>query len=110
MKKILKIIVPSILILILIYLMRDGKDILDGLYFIFPILYIVMGLIYSSFKGELLISMLLTSLAFIIPINLCFKMGTCIEFVLIYNILSCASFGIKKRIRKNFLIKDNKID
>ena len=74
--------------LILIYLI----DILVGLYFIFPIMYILMGLLYSNFKKELLISMLLTSLAFIIPINLCFNMGTCIEWVLIYNILSCISF------------------
>ncbi len=101
MKRILKTIIPSILMVILIYFMRNGKDILEGLYIIFPIMYIILGLICSDFKKELLISMILTSLAFIIPINLWFNMGTCIDCVLIYNILSLIIFFIKKKARKN---------
>lgn len=100
MKKILKIILPSILMLILVYLMRGGKDILCGLYFAFPIMYVLLGIIYSNFKKELIISMLLTSIAFLIPINLWFNMGNCVDCVLIYNILSCISFGLKKKIKK----------
>ena len=32
MKKIMKIVIPSILMLLLIYLWRNGKDILNGIY------------------------------------------------------------------------------
>ena len=100
MNKIIKIIIPSLLMLLLIHLMRSGKYILDGIYLVFPIIYIVLGLIYSNFKKELLISLLLISLTFIILINLYFRMGSCIETMVIYNILSISSYLIKDRIKK----------
>ena len=70
MKRILKIIVPSVLMLVLVYLMRGGKDILDGIYIVFPIMYILIGIICSYPIKELLICLILTSVAFIIPINI----------------------------------------
>lgn len=100
MKRALKIIIPSVLMLVLIYLMRGGKDILDGLFIVFPLMYIAMGIICSSFLQELLISLLLTSVAFIVPINLWFNMGSGIDLVLIYFVLACVSFLIKKLIMK----------
>ena len=98
MKRILKILVPSILMLLLIYLWRNGKDILTGIYIIFPFMYIILGLICSL--KELLISLALVSITFLIPINLWFNMGTCVDLVIFYNILSAASYLIKKRIKK----------
>lgn len=95
MKKTFKIIFPSIIMFLLIYLMRGGKDILSGIYFIFPIIYIVIGLFSDNIK-ELLISLILTSLLFIIPINYYFKMGSCFDCMIIYNILSLVSYIIKK--------------
>ena len=83
MKKILKIIVPYILMLLLIYLWRDGKDILKGVYIIFPLIYILLGLISSNLKKELLISLILLSISFLVPINLWFHMGTCIDLVIL---------------------------
>lgn len=100
MKKILKIIIPSMLMLLLIYIWRDGKDILNGLYIAFPLMYIILGIICSNMKKELLLSLVLLSITFLIPINLCFNMGTCIELVIIYNILSILSYLIKKKICK----------
>ena len=76
MKKIIKIISPSLLMIMLIFLWRDGKDILNGIYITFPLMYIILGIISSDLKKELLISLILLSIAFLIPINLMFNMGT----------------------------------
>ena len=100
MKKIIKIISPSVLMLLLIILWRDGKDILNGLYVAFPIMYIILGIVCSDLKKELLISLILLSITFLIPINLWFHMGTCIDLVIIYNTLSVISYLIKRRIKK----------
>ena len=100
MKRIMKFIIPSILMLLLIYIWRDGKDILNGLYIAFPLMYIILGIISSNIKQELLISLILLSITFLIPINLCFNIGTCIDLVIIYNILSILSYLIKKKICK----------
>lgn len=102
MKKILKIITPSVLMLLLIYLWRDGKDILNGIYIAFPLMYIVLGVIYSN-KKELLISLILLSISFLIPLNLWFNMGNCFDLIIFYNILSSISHLIKNKI-----IKQNK--
>ena len=99
MKRILKIIIPSILMLVLMYLWKDGKDILNGIYIIFPLMYILLGLICSDFKIELLISLILLSLSFLISINLLFNMGNCIDLMIIYNLLSFISYLIKKKIK-----------
>ena len=100
MKIIMKIVIPSILMLLLIFLWKDGKDILNGLYVIFPLMYILLGIVCSNFKKELLISLILLSITFLIPINLWFHMGTCIDLVIIYNTLSVISYLIKRRIKK----------
>ena len=97
MKKIIKIISPSLLMIMLIFLWRDGKDILNGIYIAFPLLYIVLGIISSDLKKELFISLILLSISFLIPINMMFNMGTCIDLVIIYNILSCISYLIKRK-------------
>ena len=100
MKKIIKIISPSVLMLLLIILWRDGKDILNGLYVAFPIMYIILGIVCSDLKKELLISLILLSITFLIPINLWFHMGICIDLVIIYNALSVISYLIKSKIKK----------
>lgn len=100
MKRIIKIISPSLLMVMLIFLWRDGKDILNGIYIAFPLMYIILGIISSDLKKELLVSLILLSIAFLIPINLMFNMGSCIDLVIIYNILSCISYLIKRKIKK----------
>lgn len=100
MKKLVKIIIPSILMLLLIYIWKDGKDILNGIYIAFPIMFIITGLICSNFKIELLISFTLLSISFLIPINLFFNMGTCVDLIIIYNILGIISYLIKRKLKK----------
>ena len=100
MKRLVKIIIPSILILLLIYIWKDGKDILNGIYIAFPIIFIISGLICSDLKTELLISFLLLSISFLVPINLLFNMGTCVDLIIIYNVLGCISYFIKSKLKK----------
>lgn len=107
MKKVFKIIMPSILMLLLIYLWRDGKDILNGIYIVFPLMYVILGLRGSNLKNELLFSLILLSISFLIPINLCFNMGTCIDLIIIYNVISAISYLIKKKIRNKVSKKCN---
>ena len=87
MKKITSMFLPSIIILSFTFLSRNDKNILIGLFLLFPIIFIIQGIIYSDLKEQLPIGFLLSSLAFIIPINLLFHMGSCIELLVIYNIL-----------------------
>ena len=104
MKKIIKIIYPSILMLFLIFLWRDGKDILNGIYILFPIIYISNSLIYTHIK-ELILSLILLAISFLIPIYLWFHMGSCVGLLIFYSILSGISFFIKKLIENR---KDRK--
>lgn len=98
MKKNLFIILPSVIIFTISFLSRADKNILMGLFLLFPIIFIMQGLIYSDFKRELLIGFILSSIGFIIPINLFYNMGSCIEFLVIYNILGFISYFIKNKI------------
>lgn len=100
MKKVFRIIIPSILMLLLIYLWRSDKDILTGIYIVFPIIYIMVGIISSELLVELIISLFLLSVSFLIPINLMFNMGNCIDLVIIYNILSGIGFLVKNKVKK----------
>jgi len=96
MKRLLKIILPAVLMFVLVYTLRGGKNILEGLYILFPILYFCMGLMAVRFVSELLICMLLTSTTFLISINLWYHMGTCFECIFIYVLLGCLGYRMKK--------------
>lgn len=98
MKKILSIILPSIIILEITFLSRDEKNILIGLFLLFPIIFIIQGLIYSDVKNELIIGFILSSVTFIMAITLWYNMGSCIELLVIYNILGIMSHAIKNKI------------
>ena len=98
MKKILSIILPSIIILAITLWGRVDKNILVGIYLLYPIVFIVQGYMYSYLIKQLLIGLVLSSIAFIVPINLWFSMGSCIYLIIIYNILAIVSFLIKNKI------------
>ena len=81
--------------------MRDGKAFLNGLFLLFPIMYVITGIICTDLKKELLFSLLLTSVVFLIPVNLYFDMGaSCIVWVLIYIALGCLVYFIKNLVKK----------
>ena len=107
MKKVLSIILPSIIILVITLWGRVDKNILVGIYLLYPIIFIVQGYMYSDFIKQLLIGLVLSSIAFIVPINLWFNMGSCIDLLIIYNILAIVSFLIKNKI--SILFKNTNI-
>ena len=104
-RRILRIILPAIFIALLVCAMQGGKNILDGIYIIFPVVYIAIVLMNE--KWDVLISLVLTSIAFIIPINLLYNMGSCIDLLVIYNAIAGLVYLIKYVIRKK---KDRKND
>ena len=93
---------------LLVYLMRGGKgDILEVLYFVFPATYVLIGLIHSNTKIEFFLCLLLTTAAFLIPINVWFRGRSCIDLAAIhnalavfYNFLALISYWIKKKLEK----------
>ena len=97
--KALKITIPPILVLSLIFILRGGVDILAGLLVFFPIIYILTGIICADWKTELIPFILLADCAFLIPVNLCFNMGACIEYAIAYTALSVISYLIKQKIK-----------
>ena len=95
----IKILLPGLLILLLIFALRGGVDILAGLFIFFPILYILFGIVCSG-QIELLLGIFLADLAFLLPVNFCFNMGTCIGYAVAYSFLCVIVFWIKRGIRK----------
>ena len=109
MKKMLSIIMPSIIILAITLWGRGDKNIIVGIYLLYPIVFIVQGYMYSYLIKQLLVALILSSIAFIVPINVWFSMGSCIDLLIIYNILAIVSFLIKNKtsiLRKNTNIQN----
>lgn len=98
MKKVLSIIVPSLIIFVINLLSRADKNILIGLFLLFPLIFVVQGVMYSNLKEELLIGLILSSIAFIVPINLFYNMGNCIGLMIVYDLLGTASYFVKCKI------------
>ncbi len=106
-RRILRIVLPAIFIALLVCAMQGGKNILDGIYIIFPVIYIAIVLMNE--KWDVLISLILTSIAFIIPINLLYNMGSCIDLLVIYNVVAGVTYLIRYVIRKKKDKKSSKI-
>ena len=100
MKRLIKILAPCLLMLILIYLLQGGKDILAGLFIYFPLIYIGIGIACADLKTELILSLILTSAAFMVPVNLMFNMGSCVDLLVIYLALGSGSYFIKRLVKK----------
>ena len=78
-----------------------GKNSFSNVLLLFSIMYVLIGIICTNLKKELLFSLLLTSVVFLIPVNLYFDMGaSCIVWVLIYIALGCVVYFIKNAIKK----------
>ncbi|MCC0785034.1 hypothetical protein IR152_18700 [Clostridioides sp. ES-S-0108-01] len=98
MKKTLSIILPSMIILVITLWGRAEKNILLGLFLLFPIIFVIQGIMYSDFKKELLLGFILSSIAFIVPLNLMYNMRNCIDLLIVYNMLGIGGFLVKKKI------------
>ena len=81
-----------------IYILRWGTDIVAGLLVFFPLIYLLTAIIHKTLIWELLTALALLSASFLLPVNICFNMGTCIPYALVYIALALAAFGIKELI------------
>lgn len=103
--EIAKIFLPAILIGILIYTLRGGKNILDGIYIIFPLIYVLQGAFCASSLPKAAIGFSLSTAVFLTEINLWYNMGACIDLALIYLALGAVAYATKlllhnKRLKK----------
>jgi len=95
MKKLLALILPGLIILMFIWIdskFPESKYILVGVYFLFPLLFVLQGYSASPSKGALVIGLLLSALAVLVPISLWYNIGNMMVPVIIYIILGIGSF------------------
>lgn len=91
MKKILSIVLPSILTYTYIFIdsyFPYSKRILIGIYILFPIMFIVQTIISFKSIKNMLIGFLLLSLSIILPINEWYKIGSIIPAIIVYLLLA----------------------
>lgn len=104
MKKILSTLVPGLLIFLLIYIdetvFPDSKNILIGIYFIFPIIYIVQGIISANSIFVLVIGIVVSAVATILPTELWYNMSSLLIPVIIYSLLALLAFYVTNKITK----------
>lgn len=105
MKKIISIILPSLLILAFIYYdhFMCGKyslAIIGGIYLLFPIIFIFQGCICSNSKSSMIIGFLLSSIAVMLPISLWYNMSSVIPAIIIYILLGVTAFFSVNRVNK----------
>ena len=105
MKKIISIILPSLLIFAFTYydhFMREiySSVIIFGIYLIFPIVFIFQGSICSNSKSSMIMGFLLSSIAVILPISLWYNMSSVIPALIIYILLGVTAFFLVNRINK----------
>lgn len=100
MKKIKLILLSGLIIALFMYYERDN-DILIGLHLLFSIIFILQGIMCANSSKDLFIGDTLSSIAFIIPVNVWFSMGSCIDLLIIYILIAIASFYAKGKIQFN---------
>ena len=111
MKKLLsviKMIFPAIILAILAFSLQGGKRILDGIYMIFPLIYVFQGVFLSKTKLRLCFGILISDAALLISLNLWYNMGNCIDLALIYTVLGLLAYIVKRVIKKMFSKKKNR--
>ena len=111
MKKLIsvvKIVLPALILLILAFALQGGKRILDGIYIIFPLIYVLQGVFLSRSKLQFVLGVLLSDVAFLIGVNLWYHMGSCIDLAVIYTVLGLIAYIIKNIVKKLILKKKNR--
>ena len=106
MKKLLKLCLPALILLGLYSILSKSNYILSGIYFLFPLTFIVQSLIIKNNIKELLVGLFVSSVAFIVPINMFYSMGSCVELLIFYILLALNIYFIKERISSKKTCKD----
>lgn len=102
MKKLISIILPSLLIFAFTYYDHFMREIYSsvikfGIYLLFPIVFIFQGVICLNSKSSMIIGFLLSSMALILPISLWYNMSSMIPFIIIYILLGVTAFFANRK-------------
>lgn len=95
-----KLVLPALFIGILLFALREGKNVLEGIYFIFPTVFILQGIFCSDNPLLLCASTLLSEAVFLIFINLLYNMGSCIDLAVLHILLCSVAYLIKSLVLK----------
>ena len=95
-----RVLLPPTAIAVLAVMLRGGKDILTGIYFLFPLIYVLAGIFWTKNVFRALAVYVLSAAAFMVPINMLYNMGDCIDLLIVYTVLFAAAYAIKQIIRK----------
>ncbi|MCJ7690247.1 MAG: hypothetical protein MUO60_13115 [Clostridiaceae bacterium] len=92
MKKILTIILPSLLIFAFICIDHfmfsiDSMNVIVYIYLVFPIIFIVQGIVCSKSRNSLIIGDLLSSIAIFLPFSIWYNWADLTPAVVIYLLL-----------------------
>lgn len=105
MKKVLSIVFFSLVIVALSYVGRfrlpeTSLYILVDIYVVFPIIFIIQGVICSNSKKYMIISFLLLSISVMLPISIWYKMNSIIIPLINYLLLGAISAHLKNNLLK----------
>lgn len=103
MKKILSILLPSLLIFIFVLvdsMFPLSKYILLGIYLFFPLVFIIQGIICSNSMKTMIVGLLLSSAMVMFTISIWYNMSSMIIPVIIYLLLGAISFFLANRNKR----------
>ncbi|MGG7078407.1 hypothetical protein ACQPUW_10620 [Clostridium sardiniense] len=110
MKKIISLALPSLLILSLIFidlLNPYSKYILLGLFIVFPIAFIVQGILCKDSKNNLIVGLILSSLSVILPVSIFYNMSSTLPFLIVYILISTLSFFLSNKVKSKCILKNS---
>ena len=88
------ILLPPLLIVGLAVGLQGGKNILEGLYLLFPLIFLIQALLCPRLY-LLLLGAVLNSVAFLLPIGLLYHMGSCVDLLLVYLIIGAIGYLLR---------------
>ena len=88
------ILLPPLLIGGLAVGLQGGKNILEGLYVLFPLIFFIQALLCPRLS-LLLLCDALNSVAFLLPIHLLYHMGSCVDLLLVYLFIGAIGYLLR---------------
>ena len=95
-----KLIFPAALICSLLFLLRGGKNVIEGIYIMFPLIFIYQGIFCSKNLILLAIGLVFSEASFLVFVNRLYHMGSCVDLAIIYALICLAAYLVKTLIIK----------
>ncbi|ASV67348.1 hypothetical protein CKF48_08435 [Cytobacillus kochii] len=100
MKMFFRVLFPSICIFIFTWICSFfpfSKILLLGIYVLFPLAFIIQGIICARLIKQMIIGFICSSAAIIIPVSYWFEVGSMVNAVILYTVLGLISFFLYGR-------------